>query len=109
MTVHSYSSILAFFLISGCGSKDAPSSSIITDSLDSRNERASVIPKENEVIPKDYCIVRTNYTSFDFHSEKDFIWTINGHKITVDSLKEFKVTTHGGLDTLIFEKPARSI
>jgi len=69
------------------------------DSLGSPNDQSAA----TQAIPRDYCIIKTNWKSFRDTSKK-FTWTINGHEITVDSAKEFKVATHAGLDTVIFFK-----
>lgn len=63
---------------------------------------------ENESVPTDYCIVTTNFGSFEHPPDRHFTWIIDGYKITVDSLKEFKVKTYGGLDTVIFHNTSRN-
>jgi hypothetical protein len=81
-------------LIAGCTSQTSPTE-LTKDSL------------KQEELPKDYCTIKTNYKSFYVPSDRGFTWTINGHALTVDSLKEFKVKTYQGLDTLFFSNPSR--
>jgi hypothetical protein len=89
-----FKNVFLSVLIVGCASK-ASQNELITDSL------------KQEELPKDYCIIKTNYKSFDFPPDRSFSWNMNGHHITVDSLKEYKVKTYIGLDTVFFSNPSR--
>jgi hypothetical protein len=98
-------SFLFFVFVTLCGCLPKEQWTTGTTNTVVRQENPNLLAFEIETIPKDYCIVKTNYESFDY--DKDFTWMINGHEITVDSLKEFKVKTHGALDTLVFNNTSR--
>ncbi|NOS91932.1 MAG: hypothetical protein HOP30_08420 [Cyclobacteriaceae bacterium] len=78
------------------------------DSLKHKHhESASKVAGEQNDLPKDYCTIKINYKSFDYPRDREFTWMMNGHHVSVDSLKEFAVKTYEGLDTIFFNHPTR--
>jgi hypothetical protein len=97
---------LGFLLLMGsCHSKDAlpeltPYTAVFVRVNDHSKSDDRIIRSAD-----DFCTIRTDYNSFTHTSDKRFKWVVNGEKIHVSSLSEFKINAHEGLDTMYFIHP----